>query len=178
MDVASSVLKVTDILVGEQLRHEISADGETCRLRFDSVEVFIDFNVWQDDGVVITVHSVVQDIDPESPGAAQALNLLNDLNRSYFFVKFVFRDGLLIARRDLLGDTLSPAELDQRAVRGLRRVEPAARRARRPRPLEELPAFKFGPEDRSARTCSSGASRPCPRCPSGGSAPGRRRRSP
>ena len=103
--------KVTDILVGEQLRHEISADGETCRLRFDSVEVFIDFNVWQDDGVVITVHSVVQDIDPESPGAAQALNLLNDLNRSYFFVKFVFRDGLLIARRDLLGDTLSPAEL-------------------------------------------------------------------
>ena len=75
------------------------------------MEVFIDFSVWQDDGVVITVHSVVQDIDPESPGAAQALNLLNDLNRSYFFVKFVFRDGLLIARRDLLGDTLSPAEL-------------------------------------------------------------------
>ena len=111
MDVASSVLKVTAILVGEQLRHEISADGETCRLRFDSVEVFIDFSVWQDDGVVITVHSVVQDIDPESPGAAQALNLLNDLNRSYFFVKFVFRDGLLIARRDLLGDTLSAAEL-------------------------------------------------------------------
>lgn len=111
VDVASSVMKVTDILVGEQLRHEISADGQTCRLRFDSAEVFIDFNVWQDDGIVITVHSVVQDIDPESPGAAQALNLLNDLNRSYFFVKFVFRDGLLIARRDLLGDTLSPAEL-------------------------------------------------------------------
>jgi len=111
VNVASIVAKVNDILVGEQLRHEISGDGETCRLRFDSAEVFIDFNVWQDDGVVITVHSVVHDIDPESPGAAQALNLLNDLNRSYFFVKFVFRDGLLIARRDLLGDTLSPAEL-------------------------------------------------------------------
>jgi hypothetical protein len=111
MDVESAIARVTDILVGEQLRHQISGDGETCRLRFDGAEVFIDASVWHDDGVVITVHSVVQDIDPESPGAAQALNLLNDLNRSYFFVKFVFRDGLLIARRDLLGDTLSPAEL-------------------------------------------------------------------
>src|SRR5688572_9601758 len=88
VDIASSVTKVADILVGESLRHEISSDGETCRLRFDSAEVFIDFNVWQDDGVVITVHSVVQDIDPESPAAAQALNLLNDLNRAFFFVKF------------------------------------------------------------------------------------------
>ena len=111
VDVASSVTKVTDILVGEELPHQISGDGQTCRLRFESAEVFIDFIVWQDDGVVITVQSVVQDIDPESPGAAQALNLLNDLNRSFFFVKFVFRDGMLIARRDLLGDTLSPAEL-------------------------------------------------------------------
>jgi hypothetical protein len=126
VDVASSVTKVTDILVGEQLPHQISRDGETCRLRFDAAEIFIDFSVWQDDGVVITVHSVIQDIDPESPGAAQALNLLNDLNRSYFFVKFVFRDGLLIARRDLLGDTLSPAEL----VSALYEVASASKRLR------------------------------------------------
>ena len=61
---------------------------------------------------MITVHSpVLQDIDPESAGAAQALNLLNELNRSFFFVKFTFRDGILIARYDLLGDTLQAVEL-------------------------------------------------------------------
>ncbi len=61
---------------------------------------------------MITVHSpVLQDIDPESAGAAQALNLLNELNRSFFFVKFTFREGILIARYDLLGDTLQAVEL-------------------------------------------------------------------
>ena len=46
-----------------------------------------------------------------SAGAAHALNLLNDLNRSFFFVKFTFRDGILIARYDLLGETLQAGEL-------------------------------------------------------------------
>ena len=58
------------------------------------------------------MHSpVLQDIHPESAGAAQALNMLNDLNRSFFFVKFTFRDGILIARYDLLGETLQAGEL-------------------------------------------------------------------
>ena len=58
------------------------------------------------------MHSpVLQDIDPESAGAAAALNLLNELNRSHFFVKFTFRDGILIARYDLLGETLQAGEL-------------------------------------------------------------------
>ena len=74
--------------------------------------MFIDFDTWQDDSVVITVHSpVLQEIHPESAGAAQALNLLNELNRSFFFVKFTFRDGILIARYDLLGETLQAGEL-------------------------------------------------------------------
>src|SRR3954469_14366732 len=112
MDVDASIEQVTGILVRDGLRYQMSEDGRTYRLLFGSAAVFIDFDAWQDDGVVISVHSpVLQDIDPESAGAAQALNLLNDLNRSFFFVKFTFRDGILIARYDLLGDTLQAVEL-------------------------------------------------------------------
>lgn len=112
MDVEASIEQVTGIIVREGLRYHMSADGRTFRLLFGSAAVFIDFAPWQDDGVLITVHSpVLQDIDPESAGEAQALNLLNDLNRSFFFVKFTYRDGALIARYDLLGDTLQAGEL-------------------------------------------------------------------
>ena len=112
MDVEASIEQVTGILVREGLKYHMSADGQTHRLLFGSAAVFIDFNDWQDDSVVITVHSpVLQDIHPESAGAAQALNLLNDLNRSFFFVKFTFRDGILIARYDLLGESLQAGEL-------------------------------------------------------------------
>src|SRR3954451_5407772 len=112
VDVEASIEQVAGILVREGLRYQISGDRRTYRLLFGSAAVFIDFDQWQDDGVVITVHSpVLQDIHPESAGAAQALNLLNDLNRSFFFVKFTFRDGILIARYDLLGETLQAGEL-------------------------------------------------------------------
>jgi hypothetical protein len=112
MDVPASIEQVTGILVREGLRYQVSADGATYRLLFGSAAVFIDFDTWQDDSVVITVHSpVLQEIHPESAGAAQALNLLNELNRSFFFVKFTFRDGILIARYDLLGETLQAGEL-------------------------------------------------------------------
>ena len=112
MDVDASIEQVTGILVREGLRYSMSEDRRTHRLLFGSAAVFVDFNDWQDDSVVITVHSpVLQDIDPDSPGAAQALNLLNDLNRSFFFVQFTFRDGVLIARYDLLGETLQAGEL-------------------------------------------------------------------
>src|SRR3954468_7750579 len=112
VDVDASIEQVTGILVREGLRFHMSADGATYRLLFGSAAVFIDFDTWQDDSVVITVHSpVLQDIHPESAGAAQALNLLNDLNRSFYFVKFTFRDGILIARYDLLGDALQAVEL-------------------------------------------------------------------
>ena len=112
MDVEASIEQVTGILVREGLRYSTTADGRTHRLLFGSAAVFIDFDTWQDDSVVITVHSpVLQDIHPESAGAAQALNLLNELNRSFFFVKFTFRDGILIARYDLLGETLQAGEL-------------------------------------------------------------------
>jgi len=112
VDVEASIEQVAGILVREGLRYQISGDRRTYRLLFGSAAVFIDFDQWQDDGVVITVHSpVLQDIHAESPGAAQALNLLNELNRSFFFVKFTFRDGILIARYDLLGDSLQAGEL-------------------------------------------------------------------
>ena len=112
MDVEASIEQVAGILVSEGLRYHVSGDGRTYRLRFDSAAVFIDFREWQDDSVVIIVQSpVLQDIYPESPGAAQALNLLNDLNRSFFFVKFTFRDGVLVARYDLLGESLQTGEL-------------------------------------------------------------------
>jgi hypothetical protein len=112
VDVEASIEQVTGILVREGLRYQMSSDGRTYRLLFGSAAVFIDFDAWQDDGVVITVHSpILQDIHPESPGAAHALNLLNDLNRSFFFVKFTFREGILVARYDLLGDSLQAGEL-------------------------------------------------------------------
>jgi hypothetical protein len=112
VDVDASIEQVTGILVREGLRYQMSADGRTYRLLFGSAAVFIDFDQWQDDSVVISVHSpVLQDIHPESAGAAHALNILNDLNRSFFFVKFTFRDGILVARYDLLGDTLQAVEL-------------------------------------------------------------------
>jgi hypothetical protein len=112
VDVEASIEQVTGILVREGLRYSMSEDGRTHRMLFGSAAVFIDFNDWQDDSVVITVHSpVLQDIDPESAGAAAALNLLNDLNRAHFFAKFTFRDGILIARYDLLGETLQAGEL-------------------------------------------------------------------
>ena len=112
VDVEASIEQVTGILVREGLRYSMAEDRRTHRLLFGSAAVFIDFNDWQDDSVVITVHSpVLQDIDPESAGGAAALNLLNDLNRSFFFVKFTFRDGILIARYDLLGETLQAGEL-------------------------------------------------------------------
>jgi hypothetical protein len=112
VDVEASIEQVAGILVREGLRYQMSGDRRTYRLLFGSAAVFVDFDQWQDDGVVITVHSpVLQDIHPESAGAAHALNLLNELNRSFFFVKFTFRDGILIARYDLLGDTLQAGEL-------------------------------------------------------------------
>ena len=112
MDVEASIEQVTGILVREGLRYQMSEDGRTYRLLFGSAAVFIDFNAWQDDGVVITVHSpVLQDIDPESAGAAQALNLLNDLNRRSSSSSSRTATGILIARYDLLGDTLQAGEL-------------------------------------------------------------------
>ena len=75
MDVEASIEQVTGILVREGLKYHMSADGQTHRLLFGSAAVFIDFNDWQDDSVVITVHSpVLQDIHPESAGAADRLD--------------------------------------------------------------------------------------------------------
>src|SRR4051812_32427228 len=112
VDVDASIEQVTGILVREGLRYQMSADGRTYRLLFGSAAGFIDFDAWQDGRGGITGPSpLLQDIHPESAGAAQALNLLNALNRSFFFVKFTFRDGILIARYDLLGDALQAVEL-------------------------------------------------------------------
>src|SRR3954471_17422177 len=89
VDVDASIEQVTGILVREGLRYSMSADGRTHRLLFGSAAVFVDLDAWQDDSVVTPVHSPgLQDSAPESSGAAAALNLLNELNRSFFFVKF------------------------------------------------------------------------------------------
>jgi hypothetical protein len=112
MDVEASIEQVAEILTREGLRFQAASDGRSFRLLFGSAAVFIDFQPWQDDSVVITLHSpVIQDIDPESVGAAQALNILNDLNKRFFFVKFIYGDGTLFAEYDLLGETLQSGEL-------------------------------------------------------------------
>jgi type III secretion system-like peptide-binding chaperone len=113
VDVTSSIEQVAGILVREDFKFDTAPDGRSYRLLFGTAGVFIHFYPWGEDGsVVIKVHSpVVQDIDPESPGGAEALNLLNVLNQNHVFVKFRLLGGTLIAEYDLLGDTLQAGEL-------------------------------------------------------------------
>ena len=111
MDIDSSIEQVAGILVREDLKFQMAPDGEGYRLLFGSAAVFISFMPWRD-GVSITVSSpVLQDIDATDPGAAAALNRLNELNLNHRFLKFVFDDGALMAIYDLLGDRLQAAEL-------------------------------------------------------------------
>ena len=66
MDVETSIEQVRESSCARDSATQVSGDGRTHRLLFDSAAVFIDFRDWQDDSVVITVHSpVLQDIDPE-----------------------------------------------------------------------------------------------------------------
>jgi hypothetical protein len=112
MDVEASIEQVAGILVREDFNFGTAQDGRSYRLLFGSAAVFIHFESWHTDSVVITVSSpILQDIEPESPGAARAYTLLNELNRSRYFIRFTFDDGTLAADYDLLGDTLQAAEL-------------------------------------------------------------------
>jgi hypothetical protein len=112
MDIAASIEQVAGILVLEDFKFSTSDDKRSYRLLFGTAGVFIHFHPWGENSVAIKVHSpVVQDIDPESPGGAEALNLLNDLNQGHLFVKFRMVGGTLIAEYDLLGDTLQAGEL-------------------------------------------------------------------
>jgi Putative bacterial sensory transduction regulator len=111
VDLEASIEQVAGILVREDFRFTTSKDRRSYRLLFDSAAVFIDFDTWQE-GVVVTVHSpVLQGIDEDGPGAAVALNRLNELNRRHFFTKFTFANGTLVAEYDLLGDQLKAVEL-------------------------------------------------------------------
>jgi hypothetical protein len=112
VDITASIEQVAGILLREDFKFETAADGRSYRLLFGTAGVFVHFYPWGEDGVMLKVHSpVVQDIDPESPGGAEALNLLNDLNQAHVFVKFRLVGGTLIAEYDLLGDTLQAGEL-------------------------------------------------------------------
>jgi hypothetical protein len=111
MDIETSIEQVAGILLREDLKFQTAPDGAGYRLRFGSAAVFINFMPWRD-GVSVTVSSpVLQDIDPTDPGAAVALNRLNELNLTHRFLKFVFDDGALVAIYDLLGDRLQATEL-------------------------------------------------------------------
>jgi hypothetical protein len=112
VDLNASIEQVAGILLREDFKFDTAADGRSYRLLFGTAGVFIHFSVWNEEGVAIKVHSpVVQDIDPESPGGAEALNLLNELNQGHLFVKFRMVGGTLIAEYDLLGDNLQASEL-------------------------------------------------------------------
>jgi hypothetical protein len=111
MDLDASIEQVAGILVREELKFQTAPDGAGYRLLFGSTGVFINFMPWRD-GVSITVSApVLQDIDPSAPGAAVALNRLNELNMNHRFIKFVYDDGALMAIYDLLGDRLQATEL-------------------------------------------------------------------
>ena len=111
MDIDASIEQVAGILVREELKFQTAPDGAGYRLLFGSTAVFINFMTWRD-GVSITVSApILQDIDPGAPGAAIALNRLNELNMNHRFIKFVFDEGALMAIYDLLGDRLQAAEL-------------------------------------------------------------------
>jgi hypothetical protein len=112
VDLDASIEQVAGILLREEFKFDTAVDGRSYRLLFGTAGVFIHFSVWNETSVAIKVHSpVVQDIDPESPGGAEALNLLNGLNQGHIFVKFRMVGGTLIAEYDLLGDHLQAAEL-------------------------------------------------------------------
>lgn len=112
MDVDASIEQVAGILVREGFNFDTSNDRRSYRLMFGSAAVFIHFHKWQDDSVVITVSApILLDIDPESAGAAEALNMLDELNRGQFFARFTFGGTTLEVDYDLLGDHLQAAEL-------------------------------------------------------------------
>jgi hypothetical protein len=112
VDLYASIEQVAGILLREDFKFDTSEDGRSYRLLFGTAGVFIHFTVWNETSVAIKVHSpVVQDIDPESPGGAEALNLLNQLNQGHLFVKFRLVEGTLVAEYDLLGDNLQATEL-------------------------------------------------------------------
>lgn len=112
MDVTASIEQIAGILLREDFEFQTASDGRSYRLLFGTAGVFIHAYPWNDASVMIKVHSpVVQDIDPESPGGAEALNLVNVLNQAHVFVKFRVLNGTLIAEYDLLGDTLQAGEL-------------------------------------------------------------------
>ena len=112
MDVMTSIEQVAGIFHREDLDFTTRPDGKAYRLAFVNDMVFVTFDTWQDDSVLITVTSpVLSDIDEDSVGAALVLNRLRELNASYRFVKFVFVDGTLIAAADVLGDELRSAPL-------------------------------------------------------------------
>lgn len=112
MDIEASIEQVAGILVREDFKFDTANDRRSYRLMFGSVAVFIHFHTWQDDGVVITVSCpILLDVDPESAGAAEALNMLDELNRGQFFARFTFGGTTLEVDYDLLGDHLQAAEL-------------------------------------------------------------------
>lgn len=112
MDLDASIEQVAGILVREGFKFDTAEDKRSYRLLFGSAAVFIHFRQWQEASVVITVSSpILLDIDAESPGAAAALNTLNDLNREHFFARFTFTGDILQADYDLLGDHLQAREL-------------------------------------------------------------------
>lgn len=111
MDLEQSVEQVAGILVREGLGFETRDDGKGYRLVFDSSAVFIGFTPWRDGTVITLTSPILQDIDPDGPGGAAALNLLNDLNKNSFFTKFTFDEGTFIVEYDLLADRLQADEL-------------------------------------------------------------------
>jgi hypothetical protein len=111
MDVDASIEQVAGILVREELKFQTAPDGAGYRLLFGSTAVFINFMTWREGVSIIVSAPILQDIDPAAPGAAAALNRLNELNLNHRFIKFVFDDGALMAIYDLLGDRLQATEL-------------------------------------------------------------------
>ena len=113
MDIQTSREQVAGILHREDFKFSMASDGSNYRLLFGSAAVFLDFYSWADgDSVLIKVSSpVVLEIDPESAGAAEAYNILNDLNHHHMLVKFRIADNTLIAEYDMLGDALQAIEL-------------------------------------------------------------------
>jgi hypothetical protein len=113
VEVQASIEQVAGILVREGLLFQLAREERRhYRLRYGSAAVFIQFHRWGRRSVVITVSSpVLQDVDEESAGAARALNLINSLNSTHYYLRFTFDEGMLLAEYDLLGDELQADEL-------------------------------------------------------------------
>ncbi|HVL95938.1 MAG TPA: hypothetical protein VM266_08765 [Solirubrobacteraceae bacterium] len=112
MDETTCLEQVAGILVRAGLPFATRPDGGGYAVPLGEEMVFVEVEPSGEGSVLVRVECpVLQEIDPEGPGGAAALNVVHELNLDHSFVKFTFDYGALVATYELLGDHLRSEEL-------------------------------------------------------------------